>query len=310
MGASKGLEIGVGVPSTEGAVAAAVRAEEAGFDRVFCGEHVFFHGPVPNAFVVLGAAAAATERIRLLSGITLLPLYPPALAAKMASTLDVVSAGRFDFGVGVGGEYPAEFEAVGVPVSERGRRTDEALAAIGHLFAAERASFEGRWTSFSDVGLDPRPAQPDGPPIWIAGRGEAAMRRAARFADVWMPYMYTPEMLAESVATVAAQTSELGRPDPVATGIYAFVCVDRDGELARRRIAEAVGQGYQQDFRRLGRYLVAGTPAECSERLREYVDAGARRLNLQLGCPAEHYRECLEQLIDGVLPELKALQIR
>ena len=80
-------------------------AEEAGYDGVATGEHLFFHGPVTNAFVSLAAAAGATTRIRLLSSLTVLPLYPAALAAKLAATLDQVSGGRFDMGVGVGGEY-------------------------------------------------------------------------------------------------------------------------------------------------------------------------------------------------------------
>ena len=94
-------------------------AERLGFDLVAAGEHVFFHGPVSNAFVTLAAAAAVTERIRLLSALTILPMYPMVMAAKMAATLDRVSHGRFDLGVGVGGDYPPEFAASGVPVEAR-----------------------------------------------------------------------------------------------------------------------------------------------------------------------------------------------
>jgi alkanesulfonate monooxygenase SsuD/methylene tetrahydromethanopterin reductase-like flavin-dependent oxidoreductase (luciferase family) len=103
------------------AVAAEARtAEDAGYDGVATGEHLFFHGPHANAFVALAAAAGATSRVRLLSSLTVLPLYPAALAAKLATTLDQVSGGRFDMGVGVGGEYPPEFEAAGVDVRQRG----------------------------------------------------------------------------------------------------------------------------------------------------------------------------------------------
>jgi len=88
------------------------RAEELGYDILARGEHVFFHVPTPNAFVALAAAAGATARIRLLSAATVLPVYPAPLAAKMVATLDGVSGGRFELGVGVGGEYPAPARSV------------------------------------------------------------------------------------------------------------------------------------------------------------------------------------------------------
>ena len=113
-----GLMLGTG--GDPGDIAEEARhAERLGFDLVAAGEHVFFHGPVSNAFVTLAAAAAVTERIRLLSALTILPMYPMVMAAKMAATLDRVSHGRFDLGVGVGGDYPPEFAASGVPVEAR-----------------------------------------------------------------------------------------------------------------------------------------------------------------------------------------------
>jgi probable F420-dependent oxidoreductase len=303
---SAAIEVGVGIDGIGDAVTRARAAEAAGFDHVFCGEHVFFHGPAPNGFVALAAAAGATERIKLLTSTTLVPLYPPALLAKLASSLDVVSGGRFNLGVGVGGEYPPEFAAVGVPVEQRGSRTNEALEAIRLLFGGERVSFSGRHTSFTDVKLDPRPRQPGGPPIWVAGRGDAAIRRAARHGDVWMPYMYTPERLADSLEQVRAQAREYGRTTPVDGAIYLFTCVDEDGDRARARVVESVGGGYQQDFSRLGHYLLAGTPDECLARLREYADAGARRFSLQLSGEAEAQEETLGLLVENVVPALRA----
>lgn len=119
----------------------AVRAEEQGFDFVACGEHVFFHGPVSNAFVTLAAAAGATRRIRLMTALTVLPIYPAALAAKMITTLDGVSDGRVEIGIGVGGEHPPEFEACGVPV--RGA----ADAPTKHWRCSRRSSPASRCTS-------------------------------------------------------------------------------------------------------------------------------------------------------------------
>ncbi|ASW55634.1 LLM class flavin-dependent oxidoreductase [Plantactinospora sp. KBS50] len=172
--------------------AAATLVEAAGYDYLAIGEHVSFHGPTANAFVVLAHAAAVTSRVRLLSAVTLAPLYPAALLAKLAATTDIVSGGRFELGIGVGGEYPPEFEAVGVPTAERGARADETLRVVRALWSGRPASHRGRFWRFDDIALRPAPPTQPGPRIWIAGRGEAAIRRAVRSGDVWMPYMYTP----------------------------------------------------------------------------------------------------------------------
>jgi probable F420-dependent oxidoreductase len=253
--------------------ALARQAEDSGFDYFACGEHLFFHGPTSNAFITLAAAAGATERIGLLSALTILPVYPAVLVAKQAATLDRVSAGRFNLGVGVGGEYPPEFEAAGVEVRDRGARTDETLEIVTRLFAGETLSYQGKFTSVPGLALDPAPTRP--PSIWVGGRKPAAMRRAGRFADVWMPYMYTPEKLASSLAQVRAIAEEHHRKSPEGA-IFVWGAVDEDGEKARQTAIEVVSRIYQQDFTPLAdKYLVAGTPEQVSTRLREFADAGA-----------------------------------
>jgi probable F420-dependent oxidoreductase len=306
MAAAQPVRVGIGLDRLEDLTEAARAAEADGFDFVSCGEHVFFHGPTPNSFVALAAAAGATTSLRLLSAIAILPLYPAPLAAKLASVLDVVSGGRFDLGIGVGGEMPKEFEAVGVPVRERGRRTDEALEVLRLLFSPGPHSFTGPFTSFEDCELKPGPVQDGGPPIWVAGRSDAAMRRAGRFGAVWMPYMYTPERLASSLATVRETAEAEGRdPADVDGAIYSFICVDEDGDKARAAVTRAVGHNYQQDFSKLGRYLIAGTPEECAARIGEYVEAGAGDVQLQLGCAPEERDAVYGLLRDRLLPLLR-----
>jgi len=186
-------------------------AEQLGFDYVASGEHLFFHDACPNPFVTLAAAAGATRHIRLVSTISLLPLYPAALVAKLVATLDQVSGGRFELGVGAGGEYPAEFVAAGVTAESRFRRLSESLEVMRMLFARLPVSFEGEFTRLDEVRLDPPPRQRPGPPIWLGGRKPGAVRRAARYADVWMPYMVTPERLAEGLAQVRSAAEDIGR---------------------------------------------------------------------------------------------------
>ncbi|WP_300012839.1 LLM class flavin-dependent oxidoreductase [Pseudonocardia sp.] len=281
-------------------VGAARRAEELGYDFLACGEHVFFHSPTPNAFVSLAAAAGATSRIRLLSALTILPMYPAALAAKMAATLDRVSGGRFDLGIGVGGEFPAEFAAVDVPVTLRGRRTDESLDVMTRLFAGERVSFGGH-----EVALDPLPLQRPRPPLWIGGRKEASMRRAGRFGDVWVPYMYSPEQLAAGLATVAGSAAEHGRSG-VEGAVFCWTGAGRDGAAARRGAVETLGAVYRQDFAPIaGKYVPSGTPEQVVARLREYVDAGARSIVLVPACPDAERAAMVELFAREIAPALQ-----
>jgi probable F420-dependent oxidoreductase len=286
---------------------AARRAEEVGFDFLACGEHVFFHSPTSNAFVALAAAAGATSRLRLLSALTVLPLYPAALAAKMATTLDRVSAGRFELGVGVGGEYPAEFDACGVPVNQRGARADEALEVLTRLFAGERLTFHGRSVTVSDQVLDPLPLQRPRPPLWIGGRKEASTRRAGRFGDVWVPYMCTPEQLSAGLARVAEAAAGHGRSRSAVEGAaFCWAGVGRDPAAARRIAVETLGGVYSQDFDPIAdRYVPTGTPAQVADRLGEYVDAGARSLVLVPACPDADRAAMVEVFAAEVLPALR-----
>ncbi|MGY1824478.1 LLM class flavin-dependent oxidoreductase [Geodermatophilus sp. SYSU D00079] len=293
--------------SDQTSVAAEARAaEDAGYDGIATGEHLFFHSPHPNGFVALAAAAGATSRIRLLSALTVVPLYPAALAAKMATTLDRVSGGRFDLGIGVGGEHPPEFVAAGVEVGERGARADEALELFRALWAGGPVDFAGRFTRVPGLALDPGPVQPGGPPIWLGGRRPAAIRRAGRFADVWMPYMYTPEQLARSLAEVREAAEAAGRdPDGVRGAVFCWGGVDHDAARSRRQVVETVSAVYQQDFDPLAdRYLLHGDPDRVTARIQEYADAGAETLVFSPVGAGPGRRELVDLFTAEVLPRL------
>ncbi|MBV8454888.1 MAG: LLM class flavin-dependent oxidoreductase, partial [Deltaproteobacteria bacterium] len=246
------VDFGAALSSMKDVSAAAREAESLGYDYLCSGEHMMFHGAVPNSLITLAVAAGATSRIKLMSTVVLLPLYTPMVLAKMASVLDVASDGRYHMGIGVGGEFPKEFEACGVPVKQRGSRSNEALEVIKKLWTGKNVSFEGRYSKFSGVTLDPQPTQKPHPPIWVAGRKESAMRRAALYADGWIPYMYTPEMLHESIEKIHQFGKEAGRDlSNFRPGLFIFASVYPDRDEAREQAARALGRNYAQDFSKI-----------------------------------------------------------
>src|SRR3990172_7873137 len=164
----------------------AARIEEMGYDSVWTSEHVFFYFPTFDALTMLAAIAALTSRIRLGTAVLLLPLRPAALAAKEITSVDVISGGRLTLGIGVGGEYPKEFQAVGVPVRERGARTDEAIQVLRRLWTEDNVTFDGRFTNLDGVTLQPKPAQRGGPPPSIARPSPAAIRPARPLGDGYL----------------------------------------------------------------------------------------------------------------------------
>ena len=133
------LEVGAALQSANAPASEARELEAAGFHYACAGEHVSFNVPAGNSFISLSVAAGATTTIKLMSTIVLAPLYPPALLAKLGAALDVASGGRYHLGVGIGGEIAAEFRACGIPVGERGARTNEALEIIRLLWSTDRA---------------------------------------------------------------------------------------------------------------------------------------------------------------------------
>jgi probable F420-dependent oxidoreductase len=301
------IEFGVALTSVKGVVEFAQSAERLGYDYLTCGEHVMFHGPVSNSLIALAMAAGATEKIRLMSSIVLLPLYNPVMLAKQAAVLDVASGGRYHLGIGIGGEFPKEFEAIGVPVKQRASRSNEALEVIRRLWTERDVTFNGRYSRFSGVTLDPAPTQEPHPPIWVAGRKEPAMRRAAKYANGWLPYMYTPEMLRESISKIEAFGREEGRDmSAFRPGLFIFTSVYPDRKEAEEVAAHSLGKNYAQDFSKIaGRYVLYGSPEDCRKRLREYVDAGARSVMFSWACRHEDIEHNMETIAKEVLPAFR-----
>ncbi|MBV9996164.1 MAG: LLM class flavin-dependent oxidoreductase [Caulobacteraceae bacterium] len=209
-------------------------AEDLGFDFISVGHHSFTPdgGTESAPFVFLAALAARTSKIRLATGIYLLPLHHPAAIAEQFATLDQISNGRAVMGVAVGyRDY--EFKAFGVNIKQRGSRTDEAITAIKSAFREGRWNHEGKYWTLKDLPLQPPLVQPGGPPIWVGGSSDAALVRAARLADGWMSdNMLDLDAEAERADFYRRACADAGRP-------VGEVCILRSAWVASTRQAAA-----------------------------------------------------------------------
>ena len=259
--------------------------EELGFDSIWTGEHIVFHRPILDAVPVLAGIAAITKRILLGPAAITVTLRHPTMLAKELATLDIISGGRLVVVAGTGGDFPKEFEACDVPMERRGRRTWETVEIMRRYWTEERFSYEGELFRLEDVWMEPKPVQSGGPPIWLAGRSEAAITRAARLGDGYMPYMYTPARCAESFDEVRAKADEAGSPlrDGFTWSAFVYLSVHESRERARELGIRDLSWRYGKDFTPwIDKYCVYGTPDECATSLRAFVDAGVEHLALGL----------------------------
>jgi probable F420-dependent oxidoreductase len=162
----------------------AVVAEEAGFDTVTIGHHHFMAGNMADPLTFLAAVAARTSTIRVGTGIFQLPIHNPVRVAEQVATVDQISGGRISLGVGLGW-WPLEYEVHGSDIRQRGARMEEALEILRLVWSQENTAYEGRFWSFPELTVHPRPVQQPNPPLWVAGVAPAAVERAARLGDAW-----------------------------------------------------------------------------------------------------------------------------
>jgi alkanesulfonate monooxygenase SsuD/methylene tetrahydromethanopterin reductase-like flavin-dependent oxidoreductase (luciferase family) len=287
--------------------------ERLPIESIWQGGHVLPRTATGEAITRLSLLTAWTERARVGTATLLLPLYNPVIVAKQLADLDAWSGGRVSVGVGVGGEFPNEFEAVGVPVRERGARTDEAMSVLRSLWAGGPVTHHGRFFDLEGIELVPveppradlSPRQQGGPPLVVSGRKEPAMRRAARAGDGWMPYLYSAGAYARSVGTIRQEAEALGRDLTSFEWVaYVYCSIRPDGDRARDDVMSFLGGAYgDKPGPMLDRIAPAGTPDEVAVRLQEYVDAGARHIIVS---PAAHQDtlEVVTLAANEVLPQL------
>jgi probable F420-dependent oxidoreductase len=250
-------------------------AEDLGFDSIWLSDHVVVPEHIASSYPydpdgrfptlpnqpyleplsALAYLAGMTRRVRLGTHVLILPYRHPLLTAKMVTTIDNLSGGRVDLGIGVGW-MREEFEALGQPTyARRGAATDEQLRILKTVWSEEVASFEGEFYSFERLGALPHPLQKPHPPIWVGGHSPAALRRTARYGDGWLPIGarppadLPPETIAANWATVRAEAERFGR-DPEQLRLCFSTHVGFDPPADERRPFRGSSEQIAADFRR------------------------------------------------------------
>ena len=268
------MKVGFGIPNNQGVadpndlVGLAVAAEGMGFNSVWVREHLFHSTyvaerlgdrPYHDALTILTAIACATKTVRLGTSVLVLPWHDPARLGKMVATLDQLSGGRVDLGVGVAVTRD-EFENLGVDFASRGRRTDEILDALVALWTQDVPQFTGEFYQFAGLRFSPKPRQKPHPPILIGGSSLAARGRVARIGNGWHTLRQSPRQFAEGRADILQRVAAAGR-DPCGLHFSIALPLRFSGEAPSAPVRD--------------RTALTGTSDDMAETLRAYGEAGA-----------------------------------
>jgi len=282
----------VGPSSRDGIARACDVADELGADILWAVDHIAFpfgfsavypyatheFGESPDnplewwdCLSVLTYLAARTERVRIGTGVLVLPYRHPVATAKAIATIDQLSAGRVVFGVGVGW-LRDEFEALQLhPFDDRGAVTDEQLEVMKAVWTSDRARFAGRYYEFPEISVTPKPAQRPHPPILVGGNSGPALRRTVRHGDGWHALMLLPSEMAEHRQRLAAIAHEAGRDDDIPVSLLVGATLTKDPS-----IYPSLDDAHR-------RQAMVGTVEQVVEQLVAYRDAGVRHVHTFVG---------------------------
>jgi probable F420-dependent oxidoreductase len=244
--------------------------------------------------------AARTRHVKMGPSVLTLPTRHPVQVAKTYATLDYISGGRMIMAVGSGGDL-RELAACGVPTQDRGARLDEGIIILRKLWTESHVTHHGRFYSFDDVTIDPRPR--DGPlDIWIGGKSDAILKRTARLGDGWFPALTSPDEFKRDMAKIIAFGEQYGRKmNPREAGVLLFTYVTDDREHARQVLAPFV-RALPMPPEEVAARFVVGSAAECVEKIQRFVDAGCSKFVLRPSCPPAEVLSQIELCGRAILP--------
>ena len=280
-----------------------------GFHAMWAGDHLAFAQPIMDPLIQLSQASALSQRLQLGTAVFLLPLRHPAPVAKQIATLDLLTSGRFIFGVGVGGEFPGEFALSGVGVNERGQRLNEGIVVLKKLWRGEPVEHSGTYYTFPETLMLPAPFTRGGPPIWCGGRKDAALRRAGKMADGWLSYVVTPDQYRAGLEIIAhAGDSKKRDLSQFNTGHLLFVRLEKSYDRALAYATEKLSARYAMDFSKPAkRYCALGTANQVADMIRSFYEVGVLHLVVDFVAERNDQIEQINYFGDEVMPLLSDL---
>jgi probable F420-dependent oxidoreductase len=278
------------------------RAEELGFDSAWAQEGMLGPGPQLGPIEAITYAAACTRRIRLGCSVFVSTLHSPVHLAKSITTLDQLSRGRIEVGVGTGGKN-RPFAAFGVDPARYVTRFTEGIALMKALWTEPDVTFDGEFWQLKDAPMEPKPFQKPYPPLWFGGASEPALRRAVRLGDGFFGAGSTPTAaFAEQVQIVRDALAQAARPAgdfPIAKRVY--FAIDEDAGRARTRVNAALEVIYGHRVPAIEAAAIAGSASDCVRELKQVAAAGA---GLILCTAPFDLREQMERLAADVIPQV------
>ena len=264
----------------------AERAEALGFSSVWVGDSLTAR-PRIDALTTLAAVGARTRRVRLGTAIFLAALRNPIMLAYQLASLDWITGGRIDLGVGYGRpKEPAaehEFKILGLDPSARMKMSEELIQVMRRLWLEKDVSYAGKFTSFEHVTIEPKPVQPKGVPIWIASNNvEPGLKRVARLGDAWINNIKSPDIFAECWQKIRAYAADAGR-DPSLIHPSIYFTLAAGGKDAVIEGQTFLAQYYNRSYEAVANAMlcVTGTWDEVIDWMEKYVEAGARTVVLR-----------------------------
>ncbi len=277
------------------------RAEELGFESAWAMEQILGSWNQYSPMEAMTYAAACTERLRLGCVVFVSTLHNPVHLAKGLASLDQLSRGRIEVGVGTGGKF-RPFAAFGVDPARYVARFTEGITLMKALWTERSCTFDGEFWQLKDAAMEPKPFQKPYPPLWFGANGPPALRRAVRMGTGFFGAGSTPTArFAEQVPVVREALAEAGRPPesfPIAKRVY--IAVDDDAARARARVNAALEQVYGFRSEAFEAAAVAGPPAHCVREVRQVIEAGAE---LVLFTALFDQPQQMERLAAEVMPE-------
>ncbi|MGB6539001.1 MAG: TIGR03619 family F420-dependent LLM class oxidoreductase [Xanthobacteraceae bacterium] len=297
------------MPDAHALVDYGIKMEALGFDSLWAWDHVLLgvqpNFPIIESLTLLTAIAARTSRIKLGTGILVLPMRNPVILAKQLGSMDLLSNGRLIMGL-ASGWYKREFDAVGVPFEKRGKLMDENLDILKRFWTEDMV--KGEWSGHKIPAgvMFPKPVQKPHPPLLIGGYVDRVLKRAAVTGDGWLTYFYRPDSFAKSWAKIRGFAQEAGKdPNQLLNAAQLPIRIGKSRAAVETGMMDWLGKewDYASWSESTKDSAILGTVDECIEQLRPHLAAGVQKL---IFVPYRYEMEQIETIAHDIIPRLKA----